>query len=48
VTVAICLKGSVIIRGLPDLGGADAPMGPLFIDALMPYLPEEYQKLLQS
>jgi hypothetical protein len=47
VTIAICLKGDVIVRGLPDMGGSDAPMGPLFIDALMPYLPADYQKLLQ-
>lgn len=48
VTIAVCLKGAVILRGLPDLGGADAPMGPLFTDALINYLPDEYKALLQS
>ncbi len=47
VTMGVCLKGSVILRGgIPDLGGADAPMYPGFTDALAPYLPEDYKRLL--
>jgi hypothetical protein len=46
VTMGVCLKGVVILRGIPDLGGADAPMGPRFSDALAPYLPDNYRKLL--
>lgn len=48
VTIAVCLKDVVILRGLPDLGGADAPMGPRFTDAIINYLPDEYKKLLQT
>ncbi len=48
VTIAVCLKDVVVLRGLPDLGGADAPMGPRFTDALINYLPDDYKKLLQS
>ncbi|HVO43701.1 MAG TPA: hypothetical protein VMT34_13810 [Aggregatilineales bacterium] len=47
VTFGVCLKGSVILRGIPDLAGADAPMYAGFTDALLPYLPDEYKKLLQ-
>ncbi|MEP7287974.1 MAG: hypothetical protein ABI947_19655 [Chloroflexota bacterium] len=46
VTMGVCLKVVVILRGIPDLGGADAPMGPRFSDALAPYLPDAYKKLL--
>lgn len=46
--IGVCLKGGVILRGadIPDLGAADAPMGPRFIDVLSPYLPPEYQQLI--
>ncbi|MCC7448947.1 MAG: hypothetical protein IT324_16130 [Anaerolineae bacterium] len=47
VTIGVCLKQVVILRGgIPDLGGADAPMYPGFSDALAPYLPEAYRSLL--
>ncbi len=47
VTIGVCLKGVVILRGgIPDLGGADAPMYPGFTDALAPYLPPVYKELL--
>ena len=46
ITMAACLKGVVILRGLPDLGGADAPMGPRFTDALTPYLTDSLKNLL--
>jgi hypothetical protein len=46
VTIGVCLKQVVILRGLPDLGGADAPMGPRFTDALERYLPDNYKSLL--
>ena len=46
VTMGVCLKNVVILRGIPDLGGADAPMGPRFSDALAPYLPDAYKRLL--
>jgi len=46
ITMAACLKGVVILRGIPDLGGADAPMGPRFTDALAPYLPDDLKRLL--
>lgn len=46
VTMGACLKQVVVLRGIPDLGGADAPMGPRFSDALAPYLPEVYKHLL--
>jgi len=47
VTIGVCLKQVVILRGgIPDLGGADAPMYPGFSDALAPYLPEAYRNLL--
>ncbi len=47
VTIGVCLKGVVILRGgIPDLGGADAPMYPGFSDALAPYLPPAYKDLL--
>jgi hypothetical protein len=46
VTMAACLKGVVILRGIPNLGGADAPMGPRFTDALIPYLSDDYKQLL--
>src|SRR5258708_1554920 len=39
ITMTACLKGVVILRGTPDLGVADAPMGPRFTDALAPSLP---------
>jgi hypothetical protein len=42
-----CLKdGTVIIRGTPDLGGADAPMYPGFTQALVTYVPDAYKRLL--
>jgi hypothetical protein len=44
--MGVCLKNVVNLRGIPDLGGADAPMGPRFTDALLPYLPSNYQALL--
>jgi len=47
VTIGVCLKSVVILRGLPDLGGADAPMGPRFSDAISPYLPDAYRRLLR-
>jgi hypothetical protein len=47
VTIGVCLKGVVILRGgIPDLGGADAPMYPGFSDAIAPYLPPAYKQLL--
>jgi hypothetical protein len=47
VMITACLKGSVILRGgIPDLGGADAPMYPGFSDALEPYLTDAYKNLL--
>lgn len=47
VTIGACLKGDVILRGgIPDLGGADAPMYPGFSDALAPYLTDAYRNLL--
>ncbi len=47
VTIGVCLKQVVILRGgIPDLGGADAPMYPGFSDALAPYLPDAYRNLL--
>ncbi|HLY28476.1 MAG TPA: hypothetical protein VKQ72_19165 [Aggregatilineales bacterium] len=46
VTIGVCLKGVVILRGLPQLGGADAPMGPFFSDTLSQYLPDALKKLL--
>jgi hypothetical protein len=46
VTMGVCLKQVVILRGIPDLGGADAPMGPRFSDALAPFLPDAYKALL--
>jgi hypothetical protein len=47
VTFGACLKGTVILRGIPDLGGADAPMYPGFTDVLMPYLPDAYKQMLK-
>jgi hypothetical protein len=47
VTIGVCLKGVVILRGgVPDLGGADAPMYPGFSDTIAPYLPPAYKELL--
>ncbi len=47
VTIGVCLQGVVILRGgVPDLGGADAPMYAGFSDALAPYLPPAYRDLL--
>jgi hypothetical protein len=46
VTMGVCLKGVVILRGLPQFGGADAPMGPFFSDTLGQYLPDSLKKLL--
>ncbi len=46
IKMAACLKGVVILRGIPDLGGADAPMSPRFTDALAPYLPDDLKRLL--
>ena len=47
VIIGACLKGNVILRGgIPDLGGADAPMYPGFSDALEPYLTDAFKDLL--
>jgi hypothetical protein len=48
VTMSACLKGAVVLRSadIPELGGGDLPMYPLFIDLLAPYLPFEYRQLL--
>jgi hypothetical protein len=46
IPLGVCLKGSVILRGLPNLGGNDLPMGPYFTDILLPFLTEQYAALL--
>lgn len=46
IPLGVCLKGSVILRGLPNLGGNDLPMGPYFTDILIPFLTEQYAALL--
>lgn len=46
IPLGVCLKGNVILRGLPNLGGNDLPMGPYFTDILIPFLPEQYAALL--
>jgi hypothetical protein len=47
ITFGICLNKAVILRGpLPEMGGADLPMGPYFIDILSPFLPQQYRALL--
>lgn len=49
VVIGVCLKGAVILRGnIPGLGGGDLPMGPYFIDIMLPYLPAAYRQLLGS
>lgn len=46
VMMGLCLKGVVVVRDLPQLGGTDAPMGPFFSDTLGKYLPDSLKKLL--
>lgn len=46
-TMGVCLRDLVILRGVPETGGAELRMGPRFSDALQPYLPEEFLKLLR-
>lgn len=47
IPIGLCLKGGVIVRGLPGLGGNDLPMGPYFTDILIPFLTDQYAALLQ-
>lgn len=44
--IPLCLRGVVVVRGVPGLGGADLPMGPYFGDILKKYLPATYQAML--
>lgn len=48
VLIGVCLKNAVILRttDIPELGGGELPMYPLFIDLIAPYLPPEYRQLL--